>query len=62
LTDLDPDKLRRIHFIPIESVAQGVEAAQKEHGRDMRTLVVPNGKVVLPLLNGKMKTFNDLGG
>ena len=62
LTGLDPDTLRRIHFIPIESVAQGVAAAQKEYGEDMKTLVVPNGKVVLPLLNGKMNTFNDLGG
>jgi nickel-dependent lactate racemase len=62
LTDLDPDTLRRIHFIPVESVAQGITAVQKEHGMGMRTLVVPNGKVVLPLLNGKMMTFNDLGG
>lgn len=62
LTDLDPDTLRRIHFIPIESVAQGIAAVQKEYGADMRTLVVPNGKVVLPLLNGKMNTYNDLGG
>ena len=62
LTDLDADTLRRIHFIPIESVAQGIASAQEEHGTGMSTLVVPNGKVVLPLLNGKMKTFNELGG
>jgi nickel-dependent lactate racemase len=62
LTSLDPDLLRRLHFIPIESVAQGIAAAREDHGMDMKTLVVPNGKVVLPLLNGKVRSFSDLGG
>jgi nickel-dependent lactate racemase len=57
MTDLDADIMRRIHFMPIQSVEQGIAAAQKEHGVDMKTLVVPNGKAVLPLLNRKMSTL-----
>lgn len=57
ITDLDADIMRRIHFKPIQSVEQGIAVAQKEHGVDMKTLVVPNGKAVLPLLNRKMSTL-----
>jgi nickel-dependent lactate racemase len=54
LTDLDPDILRRIHFTPIESIEQGIVAAQGDHGVGMKTLVVPNGKAVLPSLQRRM--------
>jgi nickel-dependent lactate racemase len=62
LTDLDADMLRRIHFAPIQSVEQGISIAKRDHGADVRTLVVPNGKAVLPLLNGRRDTLCHLGG
>ncbi|MGB7055739.1 MAG: nickel-dependent lactate racemase [bacterium] len=62
LTDLDADMLRRIHFAPIQNVEQGMSIAEREHGADVKTLVVPNGKAVLPLLNGRKDTLCHLGG
>jgi nickel-dependent lactate racemase len=62
LTDLDPHMLQRINVIPIRNITQGIDAVKKQHGVNLKTFVVPNGKVILPLLNGKMKISNHSGG
>jgi nickel-dependent lactate racemase len=62
LTGLDADMLRKIHFTPIQDIEQGLTTVGKERGAGFKTMVVPNGKTVLPLLNGKIYAFDDLGG
>ena len=62
LTDLDSDMLQRIHFKPIRDIDQGIAAIKKEHGTILKTFIVPNGKAILPLLNGKMASSGHLGG
>jgi nickel-dependent lactate racemase len=62
LTGLDPEMIRRIHFMPVENIEQALDTLRKKHGAGMKTIFVPNGKAVLPLLNGKMKNSNSLGG
>jgi len=62
LTDLDADMLQRIHFMPIQNIDQGIAAIKKEHGAGVKTFVVPNGKAVLPLFNGRMASSGRLGG
>ncbi len=62
VTDLDSEMVRKIHFLPVGSVDQALNEVTKAHGAGMKTIIVPNGKAVLPLLNGKMKNLNSLGG
>lgn len=62
VTDLDAEMVRKIHFVPVESVEQAIGEVMKTYGDGMKTIIVPNGKAVLPLLNGKMKNFKSLGG
>jgi nickel-dependent lactate racemase len=62
LTDLDSDMLRRIHFTPVGSIEQAYEILGEEYGAGMKTIVIPNGKAILPLLNGKIKNSSGLGG
>jgi len=62
LTDLDADRLQRIHFLPLQSIDQGIAAVTKEHGAGVKTFIVPNGKAVLPILNGSRAFSERLGG
>ena len=62
MTDLDPEIVKKIHFVPVQSVEQAVGEVRKKYGAGMKTLVVPNGKAVLPVLNGRMKNSSSLGG
>jgi nickel-dependent lactate racemase len=58
LTDLDPDMVRRISFTPIRSIDEGIAAVKSVHGDRLKTLVIPNGKAVLPSLNGRKSILN----
>ena len=58
LTDLDPDMVRRIGFTPIRSINEGIDAVKREHGDGLKTYVIPNGKAVLPSLNGRKSILN----
>jgi nickel-dependent lactate racemase len=56
LSDLDPDILEQMHFIPIRSVDECIKHLQREHGEHFRTYVVPEGRSILPVINGKQST------
>ena len=58
LTDLDPDMVRKINFTPVESIDEGIDAVRRQEGDDLKTLVIPNGKAVLPSLNGRKNILN----
>jgi nickel-dependent lactate racemase len=58
LTDLDPDVVRKINFTPVQSIDEGIDAVRREYGEDLKTLVIPNGKAVLPSLNGRKNALN----
>jgi nickel-dependent lactate racemase len=62
LTSLDAELLRGIHFMPIQRIEQGFTAVKKEKGTGFKTIIVPNGRSALPLLNGKTDAFDHLGG
>ena len=62
LTDLEPNVVRQIGFTPIKDIKEGIEAVKKEHGEGLKTLIVPNGKAVLPSMNGERGTPYQSGG
>lgn len=62
LTSLEPNVVRQIGFTPIKDVKEGIDAVKKEYGEGLKTLIVPNGKAVLPSMNGKRGTPYHSGG
>lgn len=58
LTDLKPDMVQRLSFTPIRSIDEGIDVVKKEHGDGLKIYVIPNGKAVLPSLNGRKSILN----
>lgn len=53
LSDLEPDILEQMSFIPIRSVDEGLKHIQREYGEKFTAYVVPEGTSILPVMNGK---------
>lgn len=62
LARLDHDVLGQMHFTPVQSIEQALDAVRKEKGDDFRTLVVPDGTAVLPILDGADSDLSHTGG
>ena len=51
LSDLEPETVKSLGFKPITELNDAIEKIKGEHGNDYKLFIIPNGKVVLPVLN-----------
>ncbi|HEC78119.1 MAG TPA: nickel-dependent lactate racemase [candidate division WOR-3 bacterium] len=50
LSELEPEILKRMGFIPLNDINQGINEIKKKSGDDFKAYVIPNGNAVLPVL------------
>ncbi|MCK4241431.1 MAG: hypothetical protein KAX30_07390 [Candidatus Atribacteria bacterium] len=50
VSSLPPDKVRKLFFIPMESVSQTLSYIKDKYGKDFQAYILPSGNVVLPQL------------
>ena len=53
VSEMDPDFVRSLFFIPAESAQDAFDEAMKKHGPDARVIAMPFGGAVLPALEQK---------
>lgn len=53
VSDLEPDILKQMNFIPIRSIDECMTHVEREYGENFTAYVVPEGTSLLPVMNGK---------
>ncbi len=53
LSDIEPDILEQMKFIPIRSIDECVKHIRRERGDKFTAYIVPEGTSILPVMNGK---------
>ncbi|KPJ74146.1 hypothetical protein AMJ52_01680 [candidate division TA06 bacterium DG_78] len=51
LTDLEPQILKQMKFLPVRNSDEALTIMKKEHGEEFKAYIIPDGKAVLPMLN-----------
>ncbi|MEA3475425.1 MAG: nickel-dependent lactate racemase [Candidatus Cloacimonadota bacterium] len=49
ISSMKPEKVRRIHFIPMKSFDDCIDFIIKKHGKDFSSYIVPNGSMFFPI-------------
>lgn len=52
LSDLESETLSQMNFIPIKNLNEGFSKIKKDYGEEFKAYIFPDGKTVLPVLNG----------
>jgi len=48
ISSLPPEKVRKLFFIPMDSLDQAVEYIKNKHGENLQAYILPSGNTVLP--------------
>jgi nickel-dependent lactate racemase len=56
LSNLTPDQLSRMNFIPIKDVSEAVSCMRRDYGDGFTAYLVPDGTSILPVVNGAFKS------
>lgn len=54
ISNLDAELLRQMKFTPVKDIDSAMDLVKKDHGQDLKVYVVPDGRSVLALVNGKV--------
>jgi nickel-dependent lactate racemase len=49
ISSMKPEKVRKIHFIPMKSFDDCMDFIIKKHGKDFKSYIVPNGSMFFPI-------------
>jgi len=53
VSKLDSRVLSQMNFIPVKNIDSAIDQVKKNCGQDFKVYVVPDGRSVLPVVNGK---------
>jgi nickel-dependent lactate racemase len=53
VSELDSKVLSQMNFIPVKNIDSAIDQVKKNYGQDFKVYVVPDGRSVLPVVNGK---------
>ncbi len=56
VSNLAPDQLKRMNFIPLKDVNEAISCMRRDHGDDFTAYLVPDGTSMLPVVNGAFKS------
>ena len=51
VSSLPPEKVRKLFFIPMESITQAIEYVKEKYGENFQAYIFPSGNTVFPFFS-----------